>query len=84
MTSPDSLSKAVEAWKEHPVTEQLKMALRWQLDRRREAITQSYWQGNEATDGERLALLRLEDFWADLFESSAEDLQSVLESMNDE
>lgn len=47
-------------------------------------MEQAFWRGNEIAEGERLALIRLEDFWSDLFESSAEDLQASIERMKDE
>lgn len=75
--------EALEEWRASPVTMEIRNSLRWVLDRKREAATNAYWDGRPWSEAERLALLREQGLWSDLFEASAEDFGMMMEMMND-
>ena len=68
----------LDEWRANPVTEAMKCALRRSLDRTREQMTAAYWAGRAVSEAERLALLREEALWDDLFQSSADDLNEAM------
>lgn len=78
-----TFSAALEEWREHPVTEVLREAMRRVVARRKAALLAGYWQGRPASDADRLACLSVEQWCEDFFESDAEDVRAVMES-NDE
>lgn len=75
--------EALEEWRANPVTMEIRDSLRWVLARKRDAATEAYWQGQPWTEAERLALLREQALFGDLFEASAEDFGMMMEMMNE-
>lgn len=70
-----------DEWREHPVTEALKAAIKAMLDRQQAAAEQAYWAGKAWPESERLALVRLAAWHEDFFETTLEEVKQV---MNDE
>lgn len=74
--------EALAEWRAHPVTMAVRDSLKWVLDRHREAATEAYWSGEPWPEAERLALLREQALWADLFEASADEFGMMKEMMD--
>lgn len=83
MTLRNLSKEAVEEWKANPVTVALQSLLGWQIQRRKQALLQAYWRGDEASAGQRQGVAMLEEYHADLFDSTAEDVNAIME-MRDE
>lgn len=66
-------------WREHPVTREIREALRRLLDQEHEAMTQAYWAGQAATDGRREGFLQKRALWEDIFEGSAAEFAVMTE-----
>lgn len=75
-------SEDLEAWRVHPVSLEIKAALRASLEHQREAATEAWWAGRAWSEADRLALLRTETLFEDIFEASANDFNRAL--MKDE
>lgn len=69
----------LRSWRDNPVTEALKAGLGRMLEVRREQISQAYWAGQPVPEAVRQALLELEGFREDLFESTLDDLRVWLD-----
>lgn len=67
-------SEALAEWQGNPVTERLRKAMARLVSRRKEAMCRSYLAGNPVPEADRSALLMVEAWVEDFFESSAEDV----------
>ena len=72
-------SGALEEWRANPVTERLRKAMAAQVERRKQALCRAYLGGNPVPESDRLALLMVEEWVEDFFESSAEDVKAAEE-----
>ena len=77
------LSKALPEWQEHRVTQALQQAMQAQMEIRKEALCKSYLAGRPVPEADRLALLMVEQWVEDFFESTAEDVQAMMETINE-
>ena len=74
----------VQDWRESPVTEALKKAMRKQVELRKNALQRAYMRGEPRPEAERIGLLMLEAWTEDFFTSSAEDIRQFIEDDNGE
>ena len=72
-------SEDLEEWKGSHVTETLREAMRKVAARRKAALTEAYLSGNQQPGADRKALLLVEQWVEDFFESTAEDVRAVME-----
>lgn len=73
----------LEEWQAHPVTEALKGAVGKVCQRRKDQLCQRYLAGRAASEPERIAVLMIEQWAEDFFESSAEDIRAAIEEEDD-
>lgn len=73
-------SSSLEEWRGHPATVALKEAMGKVLARRKRQLEALFWAGRVDLDPDRKALLLLQEWHEDFFESSAEDVKRVMES----
>ena len=74
-----SFSEALSEWQAHPVTELLRDLLGKQLQARKASLQARWWAGQEVSEVDRLAVVRLEEWADDFFLSSAEDIRAAME-----
>lgn len=74
-----NFSEALSEWRDNPVTEVLREAMRRVVNRRRQALVQAFLSGSPVQDSDRKALLQVEQWVEDFFEASAEDVQMIME-----
>lgn len=80
MTEFAKLSQAaLDEWRDNPVTRAVQEAMARVYRVRKSSMLQAYWAGNPPPESERLALLELEQFRDDFFESSLEDIKAALD-----
>jgi len=78
-----NFSEALSEWRDNPVTETLRSAMRLVVSRRRQALAQAFLSGVQVPESDRKALLLVEQWVEDFFESSAEDVQMIMETKDD-
>lgn len=81
-TDWDKFSAELQDWREHPVTETLRKAVRQRMAARKQSLLSNYWQGQAEPESVRQALGMVEEWFEDFFESDAEEIRAVIE--NDE
>lgn len=79
-----NLSEQMREWRGHPVTELLRGLMARQVAARKAALQTRFWAGQEIPAGERLALVRLEEWAEDFFDASAEDVRAAIERADDD
>lgn len=79
-----SFSRDLAEWRESPVTMELRAAMAKVLARRKRALVSSFLSGREVSEADRRALRLVEEWVADFFESSAEDVQEAMKDDADE
>lgn len=79
MSDWQAFSAQLEEWREHPVTVQLQQAMAKLLAERKQALSKAYLAGKPAPEETRLAVLMVEEWVSDFFESSADDVKAVME-----
>lgn len=84
VTNWDSFSDSLDEWRGNPVTEVLREAMALVVQRRKDRLCRLYLDGRPASEAERLALLMIEQWADDFFNSSAEDVRQVMESRNEQ
>jgi hypothetical protein len=65
--------EALEEWREHPVTIEIKDALAEYLDWREKSALGAYWHGSPISEEARLAIRGQMDLWGLMFNSNAAD-----------
>ena len=68
----------VSEWQGHPVTEALRDLLGQQIEARKSHLQAKWWAGQEVSEGERLAVVRLEEWHEDFFSASADDVRAAM------
>ena len=74
-----AFSEALSEWQENPVTGTLREAMANQIEARKQWVSERYWAGQPVPEADRQALLLVEQWVEDFFESSAEDVRAVME-----
>lgn len=77
------LSEALPEWQGSPVTQALREAMRLQVEARKAAICNRYLAGKPVPEAERVALLMVEQWAEDFFDSTAEDVLTAMEMMDE-
>lgn len=73
----------LDAWRAQPTTELLRGIVKRSLAVQKDAALQAYWAGTPWTDSELSALRKNEELWDDFFQSSADDLRTVMEQFDE-
>lgn len=76
-------SEALSEWRENPVTEILREAMRRQIEARKAWLCEAYLLGNPAPEADRQAVHLVEAWVEDFFESSAEDVMAAMEKSSE-
>lgn len=88
MTSRECSEKAAAEWLAHPVTEMLHDALKWLLEQRKAALSESFLSGRDDLSRSRAEYQGSAQLFADLFGDNpaelAADITATLKRMEDE
>lgn len=76
-------NEQLEEWREHPVTQALRLVLQGQLAAIRDQSLRAYWSGNPIPEADRQSIRRMEGFLEDLFETSSDEIEAAKERIDE-